>query len=269
MTLVVSLRVPDGVVLAADSLQTTKGTYKPNLRNIKGKDSKTGEEINLDNLELPQITLPTSTSSYAQKLFPFNQKFGVAAFGTNIINKRTIYNHIKTLEVNLEKDIYSVKDAAERIKEYFDQQLIEDLSLSNKTKNDLPKDRIILGFQVVGYESKKDITGQTLEVLIKKESEIKPIGDIGSTVSGDTNVASKLWEIGDETDQKTNYGSFSLKDAIDYAEFLINTTSSFQRFANMIPTVGGAVDIALITNHSNFKWIKYKEITKILEEIEP
>jgi hypothetical protein len=33
----------------------------------------------------------------------------------------------------------------------------------------------------------------------------------------------------------------------------------------MIPTVGGAVDVALLTHYSNYKWIKCKTLTKALE----
>ena len=65
---------------------------------------------------------------------------------------------------------------------------------------------------------------------------------------------------------KTPYGSFSLKDAIDYAEYLINATANFQRFANTIPSVGGEVDVALITSFRPFVWIKCKELTTRLEE---
>ncbi|MBK6498380.1 MAG: hypothetical protein IPG00_09510 [Saprospiraceae bacterium] len=62
-----------------------------------------------------------------------------------------------------------------------------------------------------------------------------------------------------------NFGAFSLQDGIDFCDFLTNTTSSYQRFANMIPTVGGHVDIGMITQYAGFKWIKVKDLTKILE----
>ncbi len=59
--------------------------------------------------------------------------------------------------------------------------------------------------------------------------------------------------------------ALSLQDAIDYADFTVRMTAGVQRFANMIPTVGGDVDIALITNYSEFRWIKSKALARVLE----
>jgi len=266
MTLVVSLRVPDGVVLAADSLQTTKGTIVPGVKDLTVEHPKTKEKIKIGDLNFPAITIPTSTSSFAQKLFPFKGNFGVASFGASIINSRTIYNHIKNLENSISDEVNSVTEAAEMIKNYFNSQLQEQLKQNKNQK--LKKDTFVLGFQVVGYESKEDFSGRTIEISIGEKSNLNTKDGLGCTVSGDTIVVTKLWELSKKKGmQQTNYGSFSLKDAVDYSKFLIETTSTFQRFSNMIPTVGGAVDIALITNYSKFTWIEYKELTKILEKI--
>lgn len=51
----------------------------------------------------------------------------------------------------------------------------------------------------------------------------------------------------------------NLQDAIDYTIFLIRTTIDYQRFATMVPVVGGDIDLAIITHHAGFKWIQYKE----------
>lgn len=265
MTLVVSLRVPDGVVLAADSLQTTQTFIQAGFKDFKVKDTKTGAEISVGDLNLPPIPMPTSTSSYAQKLFSFRGKYGIATFGSAIINNRTIYNHIKNLESKTpDEETSSMSKVAELLKNYFSQQLNEQIKASNQQ---LQPNQVVMGFQIVGYETSEDIFGHTIEVIIGHTPYINVIQGIGCTVSGDTEVCRKLWEIGVQNQaRQTNYGAFSLKDAIDYVEFLIHTTASFQRFSNMIPTVGGAVDIALITNYSNFKWVKSKDLTKILEK---
>lgn len=264
MTLVVSLRIPDGLIIATDSLQTTSRKIVPGIKDLKIKHKKTGEEIPIGDLNFPPITIPTSTFSFAQKLFPFKKKFGIATFGSAILNGRTIYNHIKNLENNNPDEINSAESASNLIMDYFSKQLDEELK---RTKQQLPPNTIVLGFQVVGYESTEDLIGHTIEVQIGSNTKLEVIDGIGCTVSGDTAVVSTLWKLDEDQRNQINYGSFSLKDACDYAEFLINTTSSHQRFANMIPTVGGAVDIALITNYSEFKWIKFKELTRILENI--
>jgi hypothetical protein len=264
MTLVVSLRVPDGVVLAADSLQTTQGQLTPLLNDLKWKDDKTGKEINIPKLELPPIQIPTSVSSYALKLFPFRKKYGIATFGSAIINERTIYNHIKKIEISTKNDIDSVSKVAELIKDYFVKQLDEHIT---RQKRKIKENSYLVGFQIAGYESDDDLIGRTIEVIIGNPSKVSTIDNIGCTVSGDSYVVKRLWNIkeGQPINTDANFGAFSLTDAIDYAKFLINTTSNFQRFSNRIPTVGGDIDIALITSYSGFKWIKSKEITKILE----
>jgi hypothetical protein len=265
VTLVVSLRVPDGVVLAADSLQTTQTFIQAGFKDFKVKDPKTGEDISIGDLNLPPIPMPTSTSSYAQKLISFKNKFGIATFGSAILNNRTIYNHIKNLEGQVGEDITSLSKAAEIIQDYFVKQLQEQLKAPGQRP--LQQNQVVMGFQIVGFESPDDIFGHTVEVIIGQNPSRKTIDGIGCTVSGDNEVVKKLWEIGQTNPaRQTNYASFSLKDAVDYVEFLINTTADFQRFSNMIPTVGGAVDIALITNYSDFKWVRSKELTKILEK---
>ena len=266
MTLVVSLRVPDGVILAADSLQTSQVqiAINPQIVLDSAGNAATDPAGKPVTISMQPISIPTSTSAFAQKLFSFKEKFGIAIFGQAILNGRTIYNHIKNLENKTQNGISSVSEVGKILENYFTKELDKQLK---ETGQALQPGQFVMGFQVVGFESEDDIFGHTIEVQIGAQPKCTQIDGIGCTVSGDTLLVSQLFEIAKIHPQMgTNYASFSLKDAIDYAEFLINTTASYQRFANMIPTVGGAVDIALITNYSNFKWIKSKELTKILEK---
>lgn len=49
-----------------------------------------------------------------------------------------------------------------------------------------------------------------------------------------------------------------LQDAIDLAEFLVDLTIKFTRFMPGPPTVGGPIDIAAISKHEGFRWIRRK-----------
>ena len=50
-----------------------------------------------------------------------------------------------------------------------------------------------------------------------------------------------------------------IQDAIDLARFLVETTSGGVRFAVVLPkSVGGAVEIAAITTHEGFRWVQRK-----------
>lgn len=49
-----------------------------------------------------------------------------------------------------------------------------------------------------------------------------------------------------------------IQDAIDLADFLVTLTKMFSRFSPGAPSVGGPTEIAAITKHEGFKWIKRK-----------
>jgi hypothetical protein len=49
-----------------------------------------------------------------------------------------------------------------------------------------------------------------------------------------------------------------LQDAIELAEFLVDTTIKYQRFSFDEKMVGGPIEIAAISKYEGFKWIKRK-----------
>ncbi|HEX3103435.1 MAG TPA: hypothetical protein VHQ22_03235 [Terriglobales bacterium] len=49
-----------------------------------------------------------------------------------------------------------------------------------------------------------------------------------------------------------------LQDAIDLAEYLVHTAIEYYRFAPGAPGVGGPIEIAAISKHEGFKWVKRK-----------
>lgn len=49
-----------------------------------------------------------------------------------------------------------------------------------------------------------------------------------------------------------------IQDAIDLARYLVETTIGFIRFVPGASTVGGPVDIAAITKHEGFRWVQRK-----------
>ena len=52
---------------------------------------------------------------------------------------------------------------------------------------------------------------------------------------------------------------FTLQDAVDFARFAVETTINTMRFKNVIETVGGAVDILVITPKET-KWLQKAEL---------
>ena len=49
-----------------------------------------------------------------------------------------------------------------------------------------------------------------------------------------------------------------VQDAVDLADFLVDTTKRFVRFQPGADTVGGDTDIAVVTKHEGFKWVRRK-----------
>jgi len=262
MTLVVSLRVPDGLVIAADSLLTITGQLGISAE-VKGHCPKCQEDIMIKSVSLPPIPIPSSVSSFAQKVFPFMDYYGIATYGMSILNEKTIYYHIRMLEKDLKNNsMTGATEVAQVLLEYFDKEIRKQIKDIDKA----PLDFFPLGFLIAGYDA--DV-GKTILSKIGKKSKNEVYTGSGCTFAGYGDVVVKLWEL-NKTDPRRSakYGSFSLQDAVDYAEYLINTTANFQRFANMIPSVGGEVDIGLITPFRKFTWIKCKTLTATIEQKE-
>jgi len=260
MTLVVSLRIPDGIIIAADSLSSSPGRLGV-VANINTQCPACKNQIEIKNFALPPIPIPGATSSYAQKLFPLKKKFGVATFGMGILTHRTIYYHVKTLEGRIDNNV-DLTQISETILKYFDTEIRKEIKDIDKAPDDFHP----LGIQMVGYSGDQ---GKTIEINIGKKSRWREVeGLLGCTVSGDKDLVTQMWELGKKDPARaTNFSRFSLQDAIDYAKFLITATADYQRFTNITPSVGGEVDVALVTPFQGFRWIEYKELTKVLEDL--
>jgi len=49
-----------------------------------------------------------------------------------------------------------------------------------------------------------------------------------------------------------------IQDAIELAIFMVETTIKFVRFNLRAETVGGPIEVAAITKHEGFKWVRRK-----------
>ena len=258
MSLVVSLRVPDGIVVAADSLSTSR-----TLLEIiaKTENPEGGQQV-----RLPSIPIPFSASSFTQKLFSLYGQFALSSFGEGIINGRTVYYHAKQFEKQErgKPPPECLEEVAERFVAYMEREL---LAQHPKYPEEAPDDWKPVGFHLNGFkESEGRSVGVTYEIYVGKHNLSRERDDIGCTIGGATNVVKKFWEIGTEDPRQAfKYHLFSLQDAIDLCDFLIDSTGKFQRFANELSTVGGEIDIALLTPFHGFQWIKQKSLMSSLE----
>ncbi len=52
--------------------------------------------------------------------------------------------------------------------------------------------------------------------------------------------------------------SMPFQDAIDLADFLVDLSIKYHRFVPGAPTVGGPIEVAAISKHEGFRWVKRK-----------
>lgn len=261
MTLIVSLRIPDGIVLAGDSLSTLMGQGQ-----LAGTIDVTCPACNHAyevQSSTPIFPVLGTTFSYAQKVFPFCVNFGVGTFGAGLLANKSIYFAMRLFEQQLKAtSSEGVTKIAKKLGDEIHNLLIEQLKHENTSVEDLPEDQAFLGFQVVGYDGTEP---KTVEVYVGKNVHHRVAEDLGCTVSGSQEIVQAIWGLYETHPySQPPYPAFSLQDAIDYAEFLIRTTVAHQRFSQQIPNVGGDIDIALVTPFDGFRWIRQKPLGKIL-----
>ena len=100
MTLIVSLRIPDGIVIAGDSLSTLmgQGQFETTI-GVICPECNHQHEIQPKS---PIFPVPGTTFSYAQKVFPFCGKFGVGTFGSGLLANKSIYFIMRLFQGKLE-----------------------------------------------------------------------------------------------------------------------------------------------------------------------
>lgn len=268
MTLNVSLVVPDGIVIACDSLATSSQALKPQKMNVPAKCQKCGDQFEIRDVEVPPMFVPSSTWAYSQKLFPIQKRYGLAVYGSGFVNGRSMYNHIIELTPTLpttEGSTGRFNEICNAIKEYFHQQFLAEMKGQGFDPNLLPDAFLYLGLQFVGFSkgTNGESQAQRCHIKVGKTAECEEVAKFGCYVTGDLSVVTLLWS--NPQGPNANFGLFSLQDAIDYGKFLIRTTADYQRFSGNMPTVGGEIDIALVTNHRGFQWIAQKELYRKID----
>jgi len=91
------------------------------------------------------------------------------------------------------------------------------------------------------------------------------LGYSGLVPQGLTEAGIKEAEVGplmdairSKTQAALTHPAMPVQDAIDLADFLVDLTIRFTKFLPGANTVGGAVDVATVTRHEGFKWIRRK-----------
>lgn len=274
MTVVVAVKVYDGIVLAADSA-TSLGVNPPTELVPGGQ----------------KITTAAQVYNNADKVFHLHRDLpiGLATWGGGHISSASIATLAKDLrrrlmgrepenaDWELNKDEYTISEVAE----YVVKLLFDELY----SKSPSPSDYI--GFFLAGYSSgARHPEGWEIEF---QNSTVRPVpvrvwdtmgsgwrsygqGDaVGRLLNGfgpslkealealvPQEMRPALTDTLNKESRLAALDAMPFADAIDFAKFCVDTTIGYTRFLPGSEIVGGPVDVAGISRHEGFKWVQRK-----------
>jgi hypothetical protein len=97
MSLIVGLAIPDGLVIAGDSLATTQSQLQIG-GELEGDCPHCHSHFKLSDIKAPPIPIALSVRSFAQKVFPFKKHYAIGTTGLGAINNKSIYYYVKSIE---------------------------------------------------------------------------------------------------------------------------------------------------------------------------
>lgn len=273
MTIAVLVKVFDGVVLAADSA-TTLTTVMPDghveVANIYNNANKI---FNLRN------GLPIAAMTWGLG------NIGEASIATLSKDLRSRFTGDDPSHIgwHLDPATYAMEQVVERTVTFFSERYA-------KIADDVPangQDLDALGLLVAGYSAGAD-QPEAWQVHFTPAGVIGPeqllAGESGASWWGQPEAITRLLngtstftaqalvnlgvpetQAGDATGALIEQvaipmvsPAMPIRDAIDLAEFLVDTTIKFTRFSPGHPTVGGPIEVAAVTKHEQFKWVSRK-----------
>lgn len=230
MSLAISVYVPSGIVMAADS--RVSGT-------LTRKDP-TGE--------VHQERLVFSDS--AQKLL-ICEEAGVAisTFDTAIVERYPVEHHLKRfLELEAPRATDAVEEITRKLVGYFKGRFAQ----------------TGVGFHVAGYRQEGSqtvpylYTCHTLAEPVPTRRNANEAGELvyGITRSGETSITTRLID----PNHTPVFDAMPLQDAVDYALFLMRATIEGLRFEPRFPSVGGPIDVLVVTSEG-MRFIRRKDFS--------
>ena len=235
MSFIIAVYVNEGIVLASDRRATYSSTTE------------------LDNKIVQRIGIHSTNST--EKTFVCPNGAGLSYCGDSSLLGKPITGFIKDMiRTRIDKEC-QVDCIPQRIIDYFN------------ILPDIPN----ITFILAGYDTVSDVKTQVVYSLNTKSKDIKKIDTSSQCAiwSGETytltrlidNVAIKTVDgkYEDIPYEEILWNYFTLQDAIDFARYAVETTIQTMRFKNVVETVGGAVDILVITPDET-TWLQKEQL---------
>ena len=235
MSIMCAVFVPDGIVISADSRQTIGiAPVPPQRPTPTSVEPRVLNRMNAPGQ--PPVQLITQSDN-AQKVMLLNKvKVGISACGIGILNGKTVSDFIRSFEIEKVNAGDSVTTVAHKLHDY--------------ASAFFPQ----VNFFVCGYEEEEPFV-YSVNKEIKRSNMENGNLRYASIWSGEQAAITKL--LNGNPPMLVNHVLMPLKDAIDFAEFLIDLTIKSQRFEMKVATCGGDIDILVLTKDEPF-WYRHK-----------
>jgi hypothetical protein len=273
LTIAISIKINDGLVLGSDSASTVIGQTPDGQLQVFNVYNNADKVFNL------QKGLPIGAITWGAG------SIGQASTSTIMKDLRKIFtegDEEKHPGWKLDKTTYTVESVANRLKEFiFDELYVPAFKDFAHKKPDL-------GFIVAGYSANAPMADEfqidIREGVCQGPRAVHTREQIGMTWAGEAEALNRLLagvsaglpqvlqnvcklqpnqlpqviQLIQQACHPLVLPAMPLQDAIDLTEFLVDVTIKFSRFMPGAPTVGGPIEIAAISKHEGFRWIKRK-----------
>jgi hypothetical protein len=231
MSLVVTLYVPSGIVMAADSRMTV---LRAEDRGEADQKTRVEQQLVLSDSAYKVVELKTVG-------------VGMSLYDAGVIDNQPMESHVRRFEEEALSSNDDVRTVANKFMEY--------LQKKHPSAN--------VGFHVAGYrtEGKASVpyvlVGHTVHEKAIRRVNATDEGQLqfGVVRAGDVLVANRLID----PNYLPLFAAMPLQDAIDYAVHLIRATIDTLRFEPRYPSVGGPIDVLVIRSDGP-QWVQRKEL---------
>lgn len=264
MTIVVALKVGDGLVLGADSASTL-------------------------------FTATEYHNSYfnTEKLMHVNGlPVGALTFGLGSLNNRSVSSLANDLRLKLASEDqswrvdpanFTLEDVVDRFKRFYYDELYTEAFKNEPVPADPMCDRSVMGFFVGGFASGKQSAEVWRLLLTRGGCEVTKLIDADAVwdcawegarepiqrilFGYSDQIVRRLIDAGVPQDVAQKLlasmeplinGAMPIQDAVDFVHYLIEVTCGYVRFAPGPMAVAKPIDLAAITKFNGFKWIARK-----------
>ncbi len=255
MSLCIATSVPDGIVLASDTLQTMGGIQSQQV-GLQCTTCKSESHITI-NIPIPFGTFPTTKKQHHLHISKNDKDWSLGLLHAGALNIGTIRMSklIRDFETTI-KISDRMETIATNLKDLLEKTILTELKLA-KLQDYNEAINIIL----VGYDRNDENKQKKFIIQLNKSTpSIATHHAFGAAWIGRAEIPSLF------NDQKTMsqfgmesinllFNSMNIQDAIDYNRFLINTVIGYQKLAPMTPDVGGEIEIGILCLGKSYTWI--------------